>query len=153
MREFVTTLDTSRLTHEELNAILDCVSGRTMTSTSCKREFRSLQAALRRQSQMAHELIQRRYEPQPSDHCILRIALEMLNVRFIGGDGDSDVRCQLVRALSEQYDGCDELLSPRPVENMTPLPVGESVRCAGGQLPNVSTLSQLLSSSHLKRSR
>lgn len=119
MREFVTTLDPSRLTHEELNAILACVSGRTTTPTSCEREFRNLQAALRGESHKAHELIQRRYEPQPSDDCILRIALEMLNVRFVGGDGD--VRCQLVRALADLYDGCDELLSPGPVGDMTPL--------------------------------
>lgn len=86
---------------------------------SGEREFRNLQAVLRRESQKAQEVIKRRYEPQAGDECILRIPLEMLGVRFIGGDGD--VRCQLVRALSEMYDGCDELLSPGPVGDMTPL--------------------------------
>lgn len=93
MREFIITLDPSRLTQRELREIMNTVQGPARPA-DCGREFQRFQTQLRYEYTMANEIIQRRYEPNPADNNILRLVLEMLNVHFV--EGTEDVRFQVV---------------------------------------------------------
>lgn len=118
MREFIITLDLSRLTQGEVTEIMNSVRDRGPTnSAECGPELRRYQTLLRYENKMANEIMHRRYEPDPADDNILRLVLAMLNVPFV--EDTEDARFQVIQAMAEDYNSCDELLCPRPIDDMT----------------------------------
>lgn len=116
MREFILTLNPTRLTLQELWGIMNSVQ-RPTNRSNCQQEFREFQTLLRCKYKMANEIIHKRYEPNCVENNILRLVLDILKVEFV--EDTEDVRFQVVQAMSGYYNSCDELLSPVSIDDMT----------------------------------